>query len=287
MHFTSEQRLDGDILERAFTLSDIPGILWTPPSASSPAPVPVILMGQPGGIGMQRMYPRLAARAQGVARHGFAAVCVELPGAGDRPRLPDAEQARADLVRAISAGRAPSGDVIDRLVLPLVDQAVPEWQATLDEVLTLPEIGDRVGISGGVIAVGTRMAAEDSRVVAASLFAGTYVPQAIMEQARDVTIPLHVLLQWDDENNDRQMALDLFDAFGSKEKTLYANMGGHTGVPEFAGEDVVRFFARHLSPSQPTATSAPDSSGTRDDRRTPPVAPPEVINGSAETETDH
>jgi hypothetical protein len=26
------------------------------------------------------------------------------------------------------------------------------------------------------------------------------------------------------------MALDLFDAFGTKEKTLHANMGGHTGV---------------------------------------------------------
>ncbi len=31
------------------------------------------------------------------------------------------------------------------------------------------------------------------------------------------------------------MALDLFDAFGSEEKTLNANMGGHTGVPQSAG----------------------------------------------------
>jgi hypothetical protein len=67
-----------------------------------------------------------------------------------------------------------------------------------------------------------------------------------MEEAHRVTIPLHVLLQWDDEGNDRGMALDLFDAFGSAEKTLYANMGGHTGVPQFAGEDAARFFARHL-----------------------------------------
>jgi hypothetical protein len=40
--------------------------------------------------------------------------------------------------------------------------------------------------------------------------------------------------------------LDLFDAFGSKEKTLHANMGGHTGVPQFEGDDGGRFFARHL-----------------------------------------
>ncbi len=72
------------------------------------------------------------------------------------------------------------------------------------------------------------------------------MPRGIVEQARQVTIPLHVLLQWDDEHNDRQMALDLFDAFGSKEKTLHANMGGHIGVPSYAGEDSSRFFTRHL-----------------------------------------
>jgi hypothetical protein len=47
------------------------------------------------------------------------------------------------------------------------------------------------------------------------------------------------------------MALELFDAFGSREKTLSANMGGHTGVPRHAGDEAARFFARHLSPSRP------------------------------------
>lgn len=246
MHVTSEQILDGDITEREFVSRDIPGILWTPPSASLSAPVPLILLGQPGGLGMRRMYPRLAARARSAAANGFAAMALEMPGAGDRPPLLEVEQARADLRTAISAGEQPSAEVIDRLILPLVDQAVPEWQAVLDEALALPEIGDRVAFSGGVIAIGVRLAAIDARIVAAGLFAGSYVPQATMEEARRVAIPLHVLLQWDDEGNDRQMALDLFDAFGSTEKTLYANLGGHTGVPAFAGEDAARFFARHL-----------------------------------------
>ncbi|MFE3288873.1 alpha/beta hydrolase, partial [Streptomyces sp. NPDC059233] len=74
-----------------------------------------------------------------------------------------------------------------------------------------------------------------------------FVPRAMYDEARQVTIPLHVLLQWDDEGNDRQAALDLFDAFGSTEKTLLANMGGHTGVPEHAGEAAARFFTRHLT----------------------------------------
>ncbi|WP_282848358.1 alpha/beta hydrolase [Microbacterium oxydans] len=246
MHFTSRRILDDCITERTFTLDDVSGILWTPPAASPTAPVPLILLGQPGGIGMRRMYPRLVARARSAGAQGFATVAIELPGAGERAPLPGAELARSDLVRAITAGEKPSADVVDRLILPLVDRAVPEWQMTLDEALELPEIGDRVAFSGGVIAIGTRLAAIDARIVAAGLFAGSFVPRSTMAEARRVTIPLHVLLQWDDEGNDRQMALDLFDAFGSTEKTLYANMGGHTGVPTFAGEDAARFFARHL-----------------------------------------
>jgi hypothetical protein len=249
MLFTSERDLDKRIVEREFSIGDISGILWTPPTASSSDPVPLILMGQPGGLGIRRMYRRLAARASSAVAQGFAAVSVELPGAGGRTPLPGAEQARVELTRAISEGERPAEDVIDRLILPLVDTAVPEWQTTLDEVLALPEIGERVGFSGGVIAVGVRLAVIEPRITAAGLFAGSYVPRTTMEEARQVTIPLHVLLQWDDEGNDRTRSLDLFDAFASTEKTLIANMGGHTGVPHFAGDDAARFFARHLGPA--------------------------------------
>ena len=245
MHFTSEQRLDDGVLEREFLLGEIPGILWTPASASASSPLPLILVGHPGRLG--GMYPRLAARAKSSAAQGFAAATIELPGAGDRPRLAGADEARDDLRRALQAGEPVTGDIVDRLVLPLVERAVPEWQQTLDAALALPEIAGPVGYSGGPIAIGIRLAAVEPRVIAAGLFAGSYVPASTFDEARRLTIPLHVLLQWDDRGNDRQMALDLFDAFGSKEKTLQANMGGHTGVPSFAGEDAARFFARHLS----------------------------------------
>ncbi|EME60193.1 dienelactone hydrolase family protein [Amycolatopsis decaplanina] len=242
MHFISGQRLDDGVLEREFTLGEISGILWTPESVS--APVPLILNGHPGGL--RKMYPRLAARARDCAVEGYAAATIELPGAGDRPRFAAVDEARADLQRALKAGEPVTDDIVDRLVLPLVEKAVPEWRATLDALLALPGIGGPVGFSGGVIAIGTRLAVVEPRVEAAVLFAGSYVPRGIIEEARQVTIPLHVLLQWDDEGNDRQQALDLFDAFGSKEKTLHANMGGHTGVPRFEGEAASRFFARHL-----------------------------------------
>ena len=240
MDFTSEHHIDGGVLERTFTLGEIPGILWTPASA----PAPLILAGHPGGL--RQMYPRLVGRALHSAERGFASVAIELPGSGDRPRSAAADQARADLRRAIAAGE-PVDEIVDALILPLVDEAVPEWQATLDAVLSLPEIGDRVGFSGGVIAIAVRLAVVEPRIAAALLFAGSFVPRAMFEEARRVTIPLHVLLQWDDEGNDRQMALDLFDAFGSKEKTLHANMGGHTGVPAFEADASAGFFERHLT----------------------------------------
>ncbi|MFL6116641.1 MAG: alpha/beta hydrolase, partial [Catenulispora sp.] len=109
-HFTSEQRLDDDILERGFTIGEIPGILWTPGSAS--APVPLILLGHPP-LGLRTMYPRLVARARHAAAEGFAAATIELPGSGDRPRSPAAEQARADLRRAIEAGEPVSDEIVD------------------------------------------------------------------------------------------------------------------------------------------------------------------------------
>ncbi|MFE6490124.1 dienelactone hydrolase family protein [Streptomyces sp. NPDC057748] len=245
MHFISEQHLDDGVREREFTLGEIPGILWTPASASSSAPAPLILLGHPP-LGLRKMYPRLVDRARHSAADGFAAATIELPGSGDRPRLPAVDQARADLRRAMEAGEPVSDEIVDRLVLPLVDKAVPEWQAALDALLSLPEIDGPVGYSGGVISIGTRLAVVEPRISAAVLFAGSLVPRTIFDEARQVTIPLHVLLQWDDEGNERQQALDLFDAFGSKEKTLNANVGGHTGVPQFAGDAAAQFFTRHL-----------------------------------------
>jgi dienelactone hydrolase len=242
MRFCSEQRLDDGVLERGFTLGEIPGILWTPGSASAPAPL--ILIGHPGGL--RQLYPRLVARARHCVAEGFAAATIELPGRGDRPRCAAAEQARADLRRALQAGEPVDDEIVERLVRPLIEQAVPEWRATLDALLSLPEIGGPVGYAGGVIAIGIRLALVEPRISAALLFAGSFVPRAMVAEARQITIPLLVLLQWDNEGNDRQLALDLFDTFGSTQKTLHANPGGHTGIPQFEADDGNRFFARHL-----------------------------------------
>lgn len=239
MHFISERRLDDGVIEREFTLGEIPGTLWTPESV---APAPLILMAHNNGL--PKAEPRLVARARLSAAYGYAVASIDAAGCGERPRSAADEQARADLRRAMKAGE-PVDEIFESLVGPLVENAAPEWRLALDALLTLPEIGGPVGYSGWT-ALGIRLAVLEPRIAAAGFFAGGYVPRAQREEARQVGVPLLFLLQWDDEGNPRQRALDLFDAFGSKEKTLHANLGGHIGTPWFEREDGDRFFGRHL-----------------------------------------
>ena len=239
MRFISEQRLDDGVLEREFTLGEIPGVLWTPRSA----PAPLILIGHNGGL--HKRLPRLVARARHyAAEYGFAVAAIDAPGHGDRPRSAVDEQHRADLRRAMEAGE-PIDAIVDAMIVPLVDGVVPEWRATLDALLSLPGIGGPVGYEG-MTAVGIRLAVAEPRISAAVLFGQGFVPGSLREAAREVAIPLQFLVQWDDEGMDRQPILDLFDAFGTREKTLHANLGGHAGTPWFEVDDAARFFTRHL-----------------------------------------
>jgi hypothetical protein len=239
MRFTSKQRLDDGVLEREFSLGEIPGVLWTPGSA----PAPLILSGHNGGL--HKRHPRLVARARHyAAEYGFAVAAIDAPGHGDRPRSAVDQQARADLRRAMEAGE-PVDEIVDAFIVPLVERAVPEWRTTLDALLSMPEIGGPVGYEG-MTAIGIRLALVEPRTSAAVFFAGGFVPDTLREAARQVTIPLQFLLQWDDEGMERQPSLDLFDAFGTKEKTLHANLGGHGGVPWHEVDDAARFFTRHL-----------------------------------------
>jgi hypothetical protein len=240
MRFTSEQRLDDGVLEREFTLGEIPGVLWTPGSG----PAPLILSGHNGGL--HKRLPRLVARARHyAAEYGFAVAAIDAPGHGDRPRSAVDEQARADLRRALQAGQ-PVDEIVDALIVPLVDKAVPEWRTTLDALLSLPEIGGLVGYEG-MTAIGIRLAVVEPRISAVNFFAQGFVPGLLREEARQVAIPLQFLMQWDDEGMERQPILDLFDAFGTKQKTLHANLGGHAGTPWFEVDDGARFFTRHLT----------------------------------------
>jgi dienelactone hydrolase len=239
LRFTSERRLDDGVLEREFTLGETPGTLWAPESA---APLRLILMA--ANNGMSKAQPRLAARARHTVSSGYAVASIDAAGCGDRPRTAADEQARADLRAAMRAGE-PVDEIFESFIGPLVENAAPEWRTTLTALLDLPQITGPVGYSGWA-ALGIRLAATDPRVAAACLFAGGYVPRTQREEARRIALPLLLLLQWDDEGNPRERALDLFDSFAGAEKTLHANTGGHTGTPWFETQDADRFFTRHL-----------------------------------------
>jgi hypothetical protein len=125
MRFTSEQHLGDGVLEREFTLGEIPGVLWTPGSTSAP----LILNGHNGGL--HKRLPRLVARARHYAAHyGFAVAAIDAPGHGDRPRSAADEEARAALRRALAAGQ-PVDEIVDALIVPLVERRYrnggPPW----------------------------------------------------------------------------------------------------------------------------------------------------------------
>ena len=91
-----------------------------------------------------------------------------------------------------------------------------------------------------------------SRIVAVS-FGGVFVYDALIEAARQITVPVEYQIPWDDEEFDRASGVALFDAFASKEKTLHAHSGTHNQVPEYERDSAARFFARHLGGAAETA----------------------------------
>jgi alpha-beta hydrolase superfamily lysophospholipase len=205
-------------------------------------------MGHGGGL--HKKTPALVARAHdAVTTWGFTVVAIDAPGHGDRPRTAEDELARAEFRQA--AGDAERFKSISvRYAISLAERAVPEWQATLDALQKLPEIGAEapIGYGGGVslgTAIGVPLTAADSRIAAAIFGGGFFVYEAQLEAARRITVPIQFLLPWDDEHVDRQSALGLFDAFASKEKTLHANPGDHRTV-RWVGIDE-GFLARHLA----------------------------------------
>ena len=194
----------------------------------------------------------MARAHDAVTTWGFTVAAIDAPGHGDRPRTAEDEQARADLAAGDGGGRAERARSSARATTPhLAERAVPEWQATLDALQELPEIGDRsadrlrrciiVGHRDRDTADGDRT--QDHR---RDLRWRSVVHEPLIEAARRITVPIEFLLPWDDEHIDRQSALALFDAFASKEKTLHANPGDHPTCAWFEVDSAARFFARHL-----------------------------------------
>ena len=243
MHFIAETTADG-VSERLFTLGDVTGVLWTP--ADAPGPRPLILLGHGG---QHKRAPGMVARGRRYAANcGFAAVSIDAPGHGDRPRTEGDERFVARL-RELTAAGQPAGPHVARRNAELAAQAVPEWRSVLDALSGDDHQADGRpvgywGVSLGT-AIGLPLVAADPRISAAVF--GCLGDETLTEAAAQVKVPVEFLLQWDDALVPRESGLALFDALASPEKSLHANSGDHMAVPRFELDSAERFFLRHLT----------------------------------------
>jgi dienelactone hydrolase len=240
LNFTAQTSSNG-VVERDFTVGEIPGVLWSPANSGR---VPLVLLGHGGGR-HKKAAPMVGRAHRLVTDGGFAVAAIDAPGHGDRPRTAADEREIAAMQRAMAAGE-PVGPIVTRYNAEIAKRAVPEWQATLD---ALEQIGDfgpvgYYGLNMGT-AIGVPLTAVEPRITAAVF--GIFWYEGLAETAARVTVPVEFVLQWDDQHIDRRSGLALFDAFGSAEKTLHANAGRHKEVPRFEADSAVRFFARHLT----------------------------------------
>ena len=260
MRWTAEHTENG-VGTRDFELDvageRVPGVLWTPEHVTGT--VPLVLMGHGGS--QHKRTDTLVARAKRYASTlGFAVAAVDAPGHGDRVTPEEAARFAAAVRQRIAAGERIGGEAV-RMMAERARQAVPEWRATLDALQELPEIGPDGpvgywGLSMGTV-IGVPLLAVEPRITAAVLgLAGLHGEHtAFAEAAAAVTVPVEFAFQWNDELVDHESGIALFDALGSRQKTMHVNPGGHLAIPSFERDSWERFFTRHLVGRRATAAA--------------------------------
>jgi dienelactone hydrolase len=237
----------------------VPGLRWQPEGASGPRPT--VLIGH-GGTSHKRT-PYVLSLARRLVRHrGYTAIALDAPDHGERIANQEAaEKTRRGLERRLRTGGA-SGEAQAFLQLSedqatarrdMTRQAIGEWKALLDDLANEPDLAAGPfgywGVSMGT-AIGLPFVAREPRITAAVLglasAGGGFGSDAFLRAAGELTIPILFVFQWDDELMTRDGGIALFDAIGSKHKTMHINPGGHVELPPFEMEASEDFFARHL-----------------------------------------
>ena len=255
MQFTEERIEEGDVRRYSFELTvagnAVPAVLWTPNGATGARPL--VLMGHGGS--QHKKTPGIVARARQYAKRlGYATLAIDAPGHGDRiSREQAAAMMREVGARVRGESTAPVFDAERlRLMAQRTRQAVPEWNAALAAVRELDFVGktERVGYWGVSMgtAIGVPFVAQCPTIACAVFGLAGLRPNAadFAAAAGAITIPVEFVFQWSDAVAPREHGIALFDAFGSKEKSMHVNPGGHLDIPSFEGASWERFFARHL-----------------------------------------
>lgn len=201
----------------------VPGILWTPEGAEGTRPL--MVFGH-GGRQHKRVSNILRMARDLVSNEHYAVLAIDGPGHGDRGPLGQrGENMTAETMAAITA--------VQRLT-HVGEGPVGYWGVSM---------GTRFGVP---------LIAEDSRFQAAilGLFGlfdeGETVPVGWGADARAITVPLIFVYQREDALMTLQSGIDLFDAFGSTEKSMHINPGGHVAVPVSEREKWKPFIVSHL-----------------------------------------
>ncbi len=252
--FTRE-RSESGVTEYLFDLTvsgeRVPAVIWAPEGKKGERPL--ILMGHGGS--QHKKIGTLAARARQFAqRLGYATLAIDAPGHGDRiSREQAVELAKqvGDRVRGITGTGGPSFELM-KTMAERTQRAIPEWKAALDAALSLDFIGntERIGYWGVSMgtAIGVPFVASEKRIKCAVFGLAGLRPnaEAFEKAAKSITIPLEFVFQWEDAVAPRETGLVLFNAFGSKEKTMHINPGAHVEIPNFEGASWQAFYVRHL-----------------------------------------
>ena len=254
MRILSEKPADEveGVTERLFELEVdgecVPGVLWFPAGATGVGPL--ILMGHGGS--WHKKAPTLVARAyRYVTANGFAVAAIDAPDHGDRVTAEEAAANRAEITERIAQRRRLGGEALQRMRARSI-RAVPEWVSTLDELLKLDVIAPDAkvgywGVSMGTI-IGVPFVAVEPRISAAVFGLAGLAPgdERMARAAAAIHIPVEYVYQWDEELTSREAGLDMFDMFGSTEKAMHVNPGGHIERPAFEEASQEQFFLRHL-----------------------------------------
>ncbi|MDP3516613.1 MAG: alpha/beta fold hydrolase [Pseudohongiella sp.] len=233
------ESIEAGVMETRFDLEvdgiTVPAILWTPENAVGTRPL--VMFGH-GGSQHKRVSNILRMARDLVSNEHYAVLAIDGYGHGDRAPLPEDENSRPG------------------------ENMTAESMAAITAVQQLSYVGDGpVGYWG--VSMGTRfgvpLVAKDSRIKAAvlGLFGlfpeGRTVPVGWADDARSITVPLIFVFQRSDTLMTLQNGIDLFDAFGSAEKAMHINPGGHTAIPVSERETWKPFFVSHLGKARLTS----------------------------------
>jgi len=269
MTFTQERVEDGGVIRRSFELQvdgeTVPAVIWAPEGARGPRPL--ILMGHGGS--QHKKTPTLSARARRYAqRFGYATLAIDAPGHGDRISREQAATLARDVGARVRGEVAnPMDENRMRQFLSRSLKATPEWNAALEMAQSFDFVGGDGpvgywGVSMGT-AIGVPFVSQAPRITCAvfglaGLRAGAVEIEA---QARAITIPVQFVFQWEDAVAPRESGIALFNAFGSKEKTMHINPGGHMDIPNFENDAWEAFYQRHLGTADAPARAKAMAAG--------------------------